>query len=117
MLQGDGLGKIGDVAEILVEGDVVGPDAVGAGVIGGAEAGEGAEVVGEVRLVVVAAGESELGPANVAAAVHLLKGLLKALDAAVEFGGDADLLVEALGEAAGAEAGGAGEFGDGGCAG
>ncbi len=49
--------------------------------------------------------------------MHLLDSLLEALDAAVEFGGDTDLLVEALGEAAGAETGGAGEFGDGGGAG
>ncbi len=70
----------------LVYGDVVGPDAVGGGVVGGAEAGEGAEVVCEVGLVVVAAGESELGPWDVGALVHLLKGLLEALDAAVELG-------------------------------
>ena len=79
---------------------MVGPDAVGGGVVGGAEAGEGAEVVGEVGLVVVAAGEGQVGPADVSALVHELEGLLKALDAAVELGGDADLLVEALGEAA-----------------
>jgi len=36
---------------------VVGPDALGGGVVSGAETGEGAEVVGEVGLVVVAAGE------------------------------------------------------------
>lgn len=41
----------------LVKGDVVGPWAFGGGVAGGAEAGEGTEVVGEVGLVVVAAGE------------------------------------------------------------
>ena len=100
-----------------VEGNVVGPDAIGGGVVGGAEAGEGAEVVGEVGLVVVAAGEGELGPGDVGTVVHELKGLLEALDAAVELGGDADLLVEALGEAARAEAGSAGELGDGGGAG
>lgn len=54
---GGSLGKIGGVAEILIEGDVVGPDAVGGGVVGGAEAGEGAEVVGEMGLIVVAAVE------------------------------------------------------------
>ncbi len=90
---------------------------LGGGVVCGAEAGEGTEVVGEVGLIVVAAGEGELGPGDVGATIHLLDGLLEALDAAVEFGRDADLLVEALGEAAGAEAGGAGEFGDGGGAG
>jgi hypothetical protein len=37
--------------------------------------------------------------------VHLLDGLLKTLDAAVEFGRDAYLFVKALREAAGAEAG------------
>ena len=49
--------------------------------------------------------------------VHLLDGLLEALDAAVELGGDADLFAEELGEAARAEADVAGEFGDGGGAG
>jgi hypothetical protein len=44
------------------------------------------EVVGEVGLVVVAAGERELGPVNVGAAMYQLDGLLEALDAAVEFG-------------------------------
>ena len=96
---------------------MVGPDAVSGGVVGGTKAGEGAEVVGEVRLVVVPAGEGKVGPADVGALVHELEGLLKALDAAIELGGDADLLVEAFGEATGAETGGAGELGDGGCAG
>ena len=75
------------------------------------------EVVGEVGLVVVAAGEGEFGPVEVVAAVHVLDGLLETLDAAVEFGGDADLFAEELRETAGTEAGGAGEFGDGGGAG
>jgi hypothetical protein len=105
------------VCAVLVEGDVVGPGAVGGGVVRGAEAGEGVEVVGEVGLVVVAAGEGEFGPVDVGAAVHELDGLLEALDAAVEFGGDADLLAEELGEAAGADADVAGEGGDGGGAG
>ena len=96
---------------------MVGPDALGGGVVGGAETGEGAEVVGEVGLVVVAAGEGELGPRDVGALMHELEGLLEAPDTAIELGGDANLLVEALGEAAGAQAGGAGEFGDSGGAG
>src|SRR6266853_2105271 len=83
----------------------------------GAEAGEGVEVVGEVGLVVVAAGEGELGPVDVGSAVDELDGLLEALDAAVEFGGDADLLAEELGEAARADSDVAGEGGDGGGAG
>ena len=74
------------MATALGEGDVIGPGAAGGGVVGGAEAGEGVEVVGEVRLVVVAAGEGEFGPVDVVAAVHELYGLLEALDAAVEFG-------------------------------
>ena len=45
--------------------------------------------------------------------MHMLDGLLEALDAAVELGGDADPLGEALGEATGAEADLAGEAGDG----
>ena len=44
------------------------------------------EVVGEVGLVVVAAGEGEFGPVDIGAAVDLLDGLLETLDAAVEFG-------------------------------
>ena len=40
-----------------VEGDVVAPATLSGGVFGGAEAGEGVEVVGEVGLVVVAAVE------------------------------------------------------------
>jgi hypothetical protein len=46
-----------------------------------------------------------------------LDSLLKTLDAAVEFGGDADLLAEELGKAARADADVAGEGGDGGRAG
>ena len=97
-----GLGKIGGGEVTSIQWNVVGPDAVGGGVVGGAESGEGAEVVGEVGLVVVAAGEGEIGPADVGSLMHLLDSLLEALDAAVELGGDANLLVEALGEAAGA---------------
>ena len=41
----------------VVKGDVAGPWAFCVGVGGGAETGEGLEVVGEVGLVVVAAGE------------------------------------------------------------
>lgn len=97
---------------LSVEGDVVGPGALGGGVCGGAQAGEGVEVVGEVRLVVVAAGEGEIGPVDVVATMHLLDGLLEALDAAVELGGDADLFAEKLGEAAWAYADVAGQCGD-----
>ena len=101
----------------LVQCDVIGPWALRCGIVGGAQAGEGLEVVGEVGLVVVAAGEGEFGPVDVGAAVEELDGLLEALDAAVEFGGDADLLAELLGETARAEADVAGEGGDGGGAG
>ena len=71
------------------------------------------EVVDEVGLVVVAAGEGEFGPVDVVASVHVLDGLLEALDAAVEFGGDADVVAEELGEAAWADSHIAGELGDG----
>ena len=71
---------------LLVHRDVVGPGAMGCRVAGGAEAGEGVEVVGEVGLVVEAAGEGEFGPVDIGAAVDLLDGLLETLDAAVEFG-------------------------------
>src|SRR5207302_3946272 len=99
------------------EVDVVGPGAAGDGVVGRADAGKGVEVVGEVGLVVVAAGEGEFGPVDVGAAVDEQDGLLEALDAAVEFGGDADLFAELLGQAAGADADVAGEGRDGGGAG
>ena len=46
--------------------------------------------------------------------MHRLDGVLEALDAAVELGGDTDLFAEELGEAAGAQTEVAGEFGDGG---
>ena len=65
---------------------MVGPGAVSGGVVGGADAGEGVEVVGEVGLIIVAAGEGEVGPADVGSAMHVLDGLLEAPDAAVEFG-------------------------------
>jgi hypothetical protein len=96
---------------------VVCPRALGCGVRSGAEAGEGVEVVGEVGLVVVATSQGEFGPADVDAAMHMLDGLLEALDTAVELGGDADLFAEELGESAGADSHVAGEFGDGKAAG
>ncbi len=51
------MGTHGEVIPIeLAEGNVVAPGPVGVGVGGGTDSGEGAEVVGEMRLVVVAAG-------------------------------------------------------------
>jgi len=99
--------------DLSVEGDVIAPAALSCGVERGAEAGEGVEVVDEVGLVVIAAGEGELGPVDVVAAVHVLDSLLEALDAAVEFGRDADVIAEELGEAAWADSHVAGELADG----
>ena len=48
---------------------------------------------------------------DVGSAMHELDGLLEALDAGVGFGGDADVLVEEMGEAAGADGHDAAEFG------
>ena len=75
---------------------MVGPAALRGGVVRGADAGEGAEVVGEVGLVVVAAAEGELDPVDVFAAMQLLDGVLETLNAAVEFWGDADLFAKEL---------------------
>ena len=93
---------------------MVGPATLRGGVVGWADAGEGAEVVGEVGLVVIATREGKLDPVNVFAAMKLLDGLLEALNAAVEFWRDADLFAKELREAAGADACVAGEFGNGG---
>ena len=65
---------------------MVGPLALRCSVVSGANAGEGAEIIDEVRLIIVAAGEGEFGPVNVGAVVHMLNSLLEPLDAAVEFG-------------------------------
>ena len=59
---------------------MVAPAALCRCVVGGAEAGEGVEVVGEVGLVVVAAAEGELDPVDVFAAMQLLDGVLETLN-------------------------------------
>jgi len=88
---------------VSVERDVIAPWAGGCGVGGGAEAGEGAEVVVEVRLIVVTAGESKLRPGDVCAGVELVDGLLEALNTAVELRRYADVLAEELRETSRAE--------------
>jgi hypothetical protein len=93
------LGRIGNGDELLVGGDVVGPAGAVGGVGGGIDSGEGAELVGEVGLVVVTAVKGELGPAYVDSDVELMNGALEALDAAPDFGREADCFAEDLGKA------------------
>lgn len=75
---------------------------------GGIDSREGAEIMNEVRLVEVAAGQGDFGPVNCGgcrgAACDFAKDLLKPLDAAEEFGSHADLTGKQLNEAAIAEA-------------
>jgi hypothetical protein len=87
---------------ISVERDVIAPRTAGSGVGGGAYAREGAEVVGEVGLVVITTSESEFGPGDVGTVMELVNGLLKTLDAAVKLGWYADVFAEELREPAGA---------------
>ena len=101
----------------LVGADVVGPAGAAGGVGGGVDAGEGTELVGEVGLVVIAAVEREFGPANVGSRVELANGALEALDAAPDFGREADLLAKDLRETALAPTDLASGFGDAGDAG
>src|SRR5262249_20215731 len=83
------------------------------GVAGGAHAGERAEIVDEVGLVVVAAVEGDRGPFDGAAGGGSLDGALEAADAAEQFGRKAGLFAEELDESAGAEADARGDGGDG----
>jgi len=96
----------------LVGGDVVGPDRAADGVGSGVDAGEGAELIGEVGLIVVATFEGELGPADVGSGVELMNGALETLNAAPYFGRETYLFAKDLGEAALAPANLAGSFAD-----
>ena len=94
------LGRIGNGDGLLFGGDVVSPAGAVGGVGGGVDAGEGAELVGEVGLVVVAAVESKFSPAYVCSCVKLVNGALEALDSAPDLGREADCFAENLGKAA-----------------
>jgi len=95
--------------------DVIGPGAGmgGVGEGGGVDSGEGAEFVGEVGLVVEAAVKSEICPGEIRTGMQLLDSPLEAKDAHPDFGGEADLFAEDLGEAALAPTGGQGDLADG----
>ena len=88
--------------EILVIGEI----------FGGIDSGEGAEVVDEMRLVEIAAVQRDASPVDGFAAGDLAENLLEAAHAAEEFWRHANVLFEKLDEAAGAEAGFAGDVGD-----
>ncbi len=76
----------------------------GAEVRGGAEAGERPEVVDEMRLVVVAAGERDVRPVDVRRRRERAQDLLEAPHAAIELRREADLGREDLDESPRAEA-------------
>ena len=64
------------------------------GVGGGVDAGEGFEIVGKVRLVVVVAVEGQIGPTYICAAIKSSKSGLETLETAPGFGSDADGFAE-----------------------
>lgn len=81
-------------------------------ILGGIDAGEGAEVVDEVGLIEIAAVESDVSPANLTARRDAAKDRLEAANAAEELRGQANVLLEELDETARAETGFANDFGD-----
>ena len=90
----------GRAGNALVGADVIGPEGAASGVGGGVDPGERTELIGEVGLVIVAAVERQLGPANVGSGVKLADGALEALDAAPGLGRKPHLFTKNLGEAA-----------------
>lgn len=89
---------------------MVGPRAVVRGVGGCVDSGEGAKLIGEVGLVVKAAFDGQFRPWQVNTGMQLPDGALEAEDARKDFGGEADLFAEDLGESALAQASGAGNL-------
>jgi hypothetical protein len=81
-------------------------------VFGGIDARKTAEVVNEVSLIEIAAVESDIGPANGAAGSDAPKDRLEAANAAKEFRGQTDVVLEELDEVARAEAGFGDDLGD-----
>jgi hypothetical protein len=73
-------------------------------VLAGREAGKFPEVVIEMRLVIISAGESDLSPIDVALFVNLGEHVLEAPHAAEGLGREADLIMKKLAEAPVAEA-------------
>ena len=64
------------------------------GIGGGVDTGEGFEIVGKVRLIVIAAIECQIGPTYICAAMKSSKCGLETLEAAPGFGSDADGFAE-----------------------
>jgi hypothetical protein len=81
-------------------------------VFGGIDAGKGAEIVDEMGLIEIAAIERDVGPANGTARRYAAEHTLEAANAAEEFRGQADVVLEEFDEAARAEAGFGDDFGD-----
>ena len=79
----------------------------------GIDPGEGAEIVDEMGLIEIAAGQRHCGPIHVAAQSDAVQNVLEALDAAEQFRRQANLIIENIDKAAGAETDPAGDFGDG----
>ena len=76
--------------------NVIRPQGAAGRIGSGVDAGEGAEFVGEVRLVVVSTVERHLRPGDVHSSVQLLHGALKAQNAGPGFGREADLFPKNL---------------------
>ena len=85
----------------------------GGGVLAGADAGDGVELVDQVRLIEVAVIGGEAGPVDGGTGGEVSDHGLEAPHAAVLLGRHAHLLLEKLDETACAEAGGFDDFGDG----
>jgi hypothetical protein len=81
-------------------------------ILGGIDAGEGAEVVDKVGLIEIATIESDVSPANGTARRDVTKDRLKAANAAEEFWGQANVMLEELDETTRAETGLRDDFGD-----
>jgi len=81
-------------------------------ILDGIDAGEGAEVVDKMRLVVVTAVQDQFAPANLLTAGNIFQHGLEAADAAKHFRRHAYVLFEEFDEAAGAESGFGGDFGN-----
>ena len=90
----------------LVGRDVIGPLGVAGGISCGVDAGKCAELVGEVRLIVVSAIQGKLSPGQIDACVQLRNRALKTLNAGPDLGRKTYLFAEDLGESALAQTGG-----------
>jgi len=81
-------------------------------VFGGIDAGEGAEVVDKVRLIEIAAIDSDIGPPNGPTRRDAAEHALETANAAKELRGQTDVILEEFDETARAEAGFGDDFAD-----